>query len=232
MTHSGATGPSRTTPEPTAENDPCWVPAWVRRLGVPVWVSGPQGRIRFLNQAAEELLELSAPECLRQHCFRVVGSRDESGLPFCGPRCPVRCQVEREREMRPVTLQVGGRNGRGRWIQLLSIPVWSPDGKGPCLVECALDADRAHRAEEYLTKVASRSTPTSRQDPSARRSELTRREKEILRHLANDEDLPTIAASLFVSHATIRNHVQHVLAKLGVHSVSEAVALHLLETDG
>jgi DNA-binding CsgD family transcriptional regulator len=32
-----------------------------------------------------------------------------------------------------------------------------------------------------------------------------------------------------VSHATVRNHVQHILAKTGSHSILEAVARYLLE---
>jgi DNA-binding CsgD family transcriptional regulator len=60
---------------------------------------------------------------------------------------------------------------------------------------------------------------------------LTAREREILARLAQDEDLPAIAAHLYVSHATVRNHVQHILAKLDVHSTLEAVALHLLDGD-
>jgi len=53
---------------------------------------------------------------------------------------------------------------------------------------------------------------------------LTARESEVLSLLA--EGLPSnlIAERLSVSHATVRNHVQHVLAKLAVHSRSEAVS--------
>ena len=37
-----------------------------------------------------------------------------------------------------------------------------------------------------------------------------------------------IAEQLGVSYYTVRNHVQHVLGKMGVHSTLEAVALYLL----
>ena len=43
--------------------------------------------------------------------------------------------------------------------------------------------------------------------------------------------LYAIAARLHVSHATVRNHVQHILNKFGVHSIMEAVALYLLHVD-
>ena len=63
---------------------------------------------------------------------------------------------------------------------------------------------------------------------NSRQTDLTVREREILRLLAEDHDLYTIANELHISYVTVRNHVQHVLAKLGVHSIMEAVACYLL----
>jgi DNA-binding NarL/FixJ family response regulator len=40
-----------------------------------------------------------------------------------------------------------------------------------------------------------------------------------------------IADHLVVSYATIRNHVQHILVKLGVHSILEAIAVALVEEE-
>jgi two-component system NarL family response regulator len=54
--------------------------------------------------------------------------------------------------------------------------------------------------------------------------ELTRREIEILRRLTGGASTRTMAAELHVSPATVRNHVQNILAKLGVHSRLEAAA--------
>lgn len=60
---------------------------------------------------------------------------------------------------------------------------------------------------------------------------LTPREREILELLAEDNTLHAIAERLYVSYTTVRNHVQHILLKLGVHSTMEAVAQHLLESN-
>jgi two-component system nitrate/nitrite response regulator NarL len=54
--------------------------------------------------------------------------------------------------------------------------------------------------------------------------ELTRRELEILRLVATGANTRAMADRLHVSPATVRNHVQHILAKLGVHSRLEAAA--------
>jgi len=57
--------------------------------------------------------------------------------------------------------------------------------------------------------------------------QLTLREREVLRLLAEGLGTSEIARRLFVSSATARNHVQHILNKLNVHSRLEAVALAL-----
>jgi DNA-binding CsgD family transcriptional regulator len=121
------------------------------------------------------------------------------------------------------------RSGVDRWVQLLIFPVTAPDGTGPFLVHCALDADEEHRIGEYVARLASR-TPVRRSRRGAGRTgRLTLREREVLARLVRDETLWTIACDLRITHATVRNHVQHILTKLGAHSIAEAVALSLVE---
>lgn len=60
---------------------------------------------------------------------------------------------------------------------------------------------------------------------SKRAGELSVRELEVLQHLAEGLSTEQIAAAMFVSVHTVRNHVQSVIKKLGAHSRLEAVAL-------
>jgi DNA-binding NarL/FixJ family response regulator len=53
---------------------------------------------------------------------------------------------------------------------------------------------------------------------------LTAREREVLQLLARGCAAAEISRELCISHATVRNHIQHILAKLGLHSKLEAVA--------
>jgi DNA-binding NarL/FixJ family response regulator len=55
-------------------------------------------------------------------------------------------------------------------------------------------------------------------------AELTRRELEVLRHLANGQTNVEIAADLFVSPGTVKCHVKSVLRKLGAANRAEAVS--------
>ena len=53
---------------------------------------------------------------------------------------------------------------------------------------------------------------------------LTRRELEILALLAHGLNQREIAADLSISSSTVARHIEHVLAKLEVHSRTQAVA--------
>ena len=54
---------------------------------------------------------------------------------------------------------------------------------------------------------------------------LTPREQEVLRFIARGESAKAIAKQLCISTTTARNHPQKILAKLGLHTKLEAVAV-------
>ncbi|MBI2289777.1 MAG: response regulator transcription factor [Betaproteobacteria bacterium] len=58
----------------------------------------------------------------------------------------------------------------------------------------------------------------------AQACKLTAREQQILQLLAEGRTATAISGQLYISRATVRNHTQHILAKLGLHSKLEAVA--------
>lgn len=60
-------------------------------------------------------------------------------------------------------------------------------------------------------------------------SDLTAREREILELLADGASGRAIAAQLYLSANTVRNHAQSILDKLGAHSRLEAVAVAVQE---
>jgi DNA-binding CsgD family transcriptional regulator len=55
-------------------------------------------------------------------------------------------------------------------------------------------------------------------------ADLTRRELEVLRHLANGESNTEIAANLFIAAGTVKTHVKNLLRKLGAANRAEAVS--------
>jgi two-component system, NarL family, nitrate/nitrite response regulator NarL len=58
-------------------------------------------------------------------------------------------------------------------------------------------------------------------------SNLTRREQDVFQLLVEGLDQKTIATRLCISPRTVGTHTEHIFAKLGVHSRSEAVAVAL-----
>lgn len=81
-------------------------------------------------------------------------------------------------------------------------------------------ADQPVFAPHVMKRVVSLLTP-NRQGQNA----LSAREFDVLQRLGDGESTAQIAATLFVSVNTVRNHVQSIMQKLGAHSRLEAVAI-------
>ena len=101
---------------------------------------------------------------------------------------------------------------------------------------CSGYVTKRNGAAEILAAVlavASDETPVSpdmvrslmTRDQAGIGSDLTDRELEVLRIAARGLSNKEIAAELFLSVNTVRNHMQHVLNKLGAHSKLEATAI-------
>ena len=112
----------------------------------------------------------------------------------------------------------------------------------PVILSEALDAGcdgfvtKRNGSSEILSAVlavASDETPISpdmvrslvRRDHAGARSDLTERELEVLRSASLGHSNKEIAAELYLSVNTVRNHMQRVLDKLGAHSKLEATAI-------
>lgn len=62
-------------------------------------------------------------------------------------------------------------------------------------------------------------------DGVAERGGLSQRERELLSYLARGRSLPYIRNELFISKSTANTHVEHIYAKLGIHSREELISL-------
>jgi DNA-binding NarL/FixJ family response regulator len=62
-------------------------------------------------------------------------------------------------------------------------------------------------------------------DEHPQMAELTSRQREILTRLLNAQRVSVIAAELYVTPSTVRNHLLTIFSKFGVHSQAELLAV-------
>ena len=62
------------------------------------------------------------------------------------------------------------------------------------------------------------------EEPLRRFADLTERERQVLSHIVRGQGTREIADTLSIAINTTRNHIQHILQKLDVHSRAAAVA--------
>lgn len=192
------------------------------------FIIGSDCLIRYWNSAAEELFGLRASAVLGRSCCSVMQGREQTGAVVCTPDCAV-VTLNPRRETAPAfDMSVKTAKGESHWVNVSTLYAETYRGER-LVVHLARDIDARKRLENvtrsFLAQIAGlsgekiedllHSSPT----PHER---LTQREKEITRHLAQGHGTAAIARSLHLAPATVRNHVRNILAKLSVHSRTEA----------
>jgi DNA-binding NarL/FixJ family response regulator len=98
-------------------------------------------------------------------------------------------------------------------------------------VAALVDAVRRVAAGELVLSSAhlARLIPALAHRKSRTGQDLTARERDVLRLLAQGRTTAFMAAALFIAPATVRNHIQSVISKLGAHTKLEAVTVAMRE---
>jgi len=125
---------------------------------------------------------------------------DDSGLAFCAEMT--------HRIHAPRVVMLSAASSAERVIRgVVHGETWLPPAElGPVLRLLIEDQDRRRGHDELLAT-------------------LTPREREVLQYLVDGAGRKEVAERLQVSANTVRTHLQSLMAKLGVHSTLEAVAL-------
>lgn len=195
--------------------------------GEAVFAVDGSDKIVLWNAACEKLLGTPAAAALGRPCYQIVCGRDVYGNVFCYRSCPISYQVrERQEPVRRFSMVVGN-GGKPRTLQVSTFVIPAVRSSSSTIVHVLQqDGSPASPLELDLEAAADRKPEPRRhlRTPGGDTIELTVREREILRRLA--EGLPTrgIANSLFISPVTVRNHVANILTKLDVHTKLAAVA--------
>jgi len=88
----------------------------------------------------------------------------------------------------------------------------------PSVTRRLLDTFAPHLPDPAATKTQTKATDNLL-------SPLTERERQVLIEVANGRSNAEIAARLYLSDATVKTHVGHILAKLGLRDRVQAVVL-------
>jgi PAS domain S-box-containing protein len=192
----------------------------------------PEMRVVGWNRAATDLLGYEAEEVLGRPCYEILGWHDRHGNAVCEASCPACARSSRDELIE--TREVMGRTkaGTALWLSVSTVVPPARYRRGCQMVHFVREGSLPPMIEELFAERlgAPRITlggPAGDGGAAASLSRLTERELEVLRLLAEGLDTREIAARLTLSRATVRNHVQHILNKLKVHSRLEAVALAL-----
>lgn len=191
------------------------------RAGDGAFVIGADGRIALWNRAAERILGYTARDVLGRPCCDVFVGMDGSGNRLCYRGCHVMNLVHVGEPVQSFDMRTRAKNGRAVW---LNISILSAAGKPDRAYTVHLFRD-VTATKELLTLVHERlaGLPAGNA-PGSPGASLSRRELEVLRLMAEGVSTSVAAERLHVSRATIRNHIQNIFEKLGVHSRLEAVA--------
>lgn len=202
----------------------------------PAFASDSDHRIIFWNKGAEQIMGRTAAQTLGRYCHDVFCGRDSFGNRFCAEICAVTTALTLKERVRRFEVDAGDRrvphtlgftiieypdakSGKKLAVHLMD----SVKLKGP-LVE-VIERIGARRVDDVPTDRRPSLAAEDRATASGEVSELSQREREVLRSVAEGMANKEIAKALHISVATTRNHIQHILQKLNVHSKLEAIAL-------
>lgn len=211
------------------------VDEWPRALGDTadgMVTVAPGGQILTWNEGAARLLGYEADEVVGKYCFEIFGWLDRCGNPVCSAACPD-CRLPGSDELVQTRDVIAhAKSGKALWLSVSTlvpppelrhesrlVHLFREVGLPPELERLVAERLRSQHAPE--TEIA------GDEEKAAALERLTRREREVLALVAEGLDSEEIAERLTLSLATVRNHVQNILSKLGVHSRLEAAVLYV-----
>lgn len=178
-----------------------------------VFVTDAEGRVVFWNAAAEAIWGYRAGDVLGRPCRDLFRGPDADGGAngaagwAGGDRVPA------------FDVQARTKAGLVIWLNVSVLVM----GKDAALrLHLVRDVTSAKEHLAFTHKGLAAASHDGGAPPSA--GALTRREREVLGLMGAGLNTASMAERLHLSRATVRNHVQNILLKLGVHSRLEAVA--------
>ena len=193
------------------------------RTGDAVYVVGPEYRIVHWDEQMESLTGVLSEEAVGKLCYEAVMGQREDGGPFCAHGCSVMHLARAHRPVSSFEMRIRPRSGDRCWVSVSNLTVETEEG--PYLVHLLRDSQGTHEALEMARGLIQLSSKN--EAPAPRRRDipaLTPRQLEVLQLLSEGKSVKEIGKGLYLSEATVRNHVRSLLQALGAHSQLEVLA--------
>jgi PAS domain S-box-containing protein len=194
------------------------------RTGDAVYVVGPDYRIVHWDEQMESLTGVLSEEALGRPCYEAVLGEREDGGPFCAQGCSVMHLARAHRPVSSFEMRIRTRSGDRRWVSVSNLSLETE--KGPFLVHLLRDSQGTHDALQMAHGLIQLSS--KKEAPAPRRQDipaLTPRQLEVLELLSEGKSVREIGKELYLSEATVRNHVRSLLQAVGAHSQLEVLAM-------
>jgi DNA-binding CsgD family transcriptional regulator len=191
----------------------------------PVFVTDRQNRIVFWNDSARRILGYESEEVVGRLCSELLKGCDSYGNRYCSEDCPIMNIASRGDIVQQFGLHMIGRDSHTVFadVAILQLRIAADE----FLLVHMLRVPQGETHAQAATPTAPSPRPQlviARESSDARARKLTTREVEVLGMIAAGRSTPEIAERLHISPLTTRDHIQHILEKLEVHSKAEAVA--------
>jgi len=193
------------------------------RTGDAVYVVGPDYTIVHWDQNMESLSGVLSEEALGKPCYETVMGEGEGGQPFCAHGCALMHLAQEGRPVSSYEIRIRTRSGQKRWVSASNLTIETEEG--PYLVHLFRDSQGTHDTLEMARGLIQLSSKV--EAPAPRRRDipaLTPRQLEVLKLLSEGKSAREIGSDLYLSQATVRNHIRALLVALGAHSQLEVLA--------
>jgi PAS domain S-box-containing protein len=188
-------------------------------------------RIVYWSPSAQQILGWNPSEVVGQHCYDVIAGGDYEGQRFCRRNCPAITAARKAKSVHNYDVLSRRKDGSPVWLNVSIILPPESIRSGICAVHVFRDVSERRRSEQLAQTTLETVARFSASEEGHVETKpypppgppLTQRELEVLRLLASGVPTEDIATALGVSRSTARNHIESILAKLGVHSRLQAV---------
>lgn len=189
----------------------------------PIFAIDGKQMIHLWTTGMEKLTGLSPAEANNDFCYNALRGTDNFGNPYCCEGCPIVRMLERNEPIYPFELQIQNRKD-STWHRVRCSHVLMVDHRKEPPICVYMLQDLGEVSAQRTIPIVSRPELAATAPDESPRTLLSKREMQVLKCLAQGMTSSGIAQAMSISESTVRNHIQNVLQKFGVHRRVEALA--------